>query len=515
MNGVQDPVAAGASARVTECETHATVSVAVPVSDFDSNDDKRVISSKSQLSVQTNAEPLLQESRSSSPSVPKSRSEEALADPVGQDVCLSLLQRICDQLKDERARKWEARGKILAFKTSPYCPKKGIHHAELLHDNIEYCPDCGQVLDQAQLEKMKPPESSDSESSNGDSKSEGRLEEADDQPISHLIKYLDKDGDPITVQSWPEMFELGSVRHSLAAQSPSQSVFEVLTVLSTSIQASTYSRWYEDDVERVLSAGILDNPKIKVAVKSVTITIKSVAVVKAIAKVSRYYPSVNLESDSLKCEEPFTIIGHNIRELEALSTDLEDKGTLKSDELTSAHLRLLLEFIKEKIYHNGIEEEEARHSRGSCTFQMLWLLFKPGTTVYMDCNGRFAAYVVQSVECDESVLRDPMLSSPYIINMWNLDFDGRYVGRLSTSITIAYFEGEREITSLKVFPSQFMDKNDGGKLRRSMEDRGKRWYQFLRGAQVYHSGELCNAKRQVGCKIRDHSIGFGTMRLAA
>ncbi|KAI1798866.1 hypothetical protein F4811DRAFT_558399 [Daldinia bambusicola] len=79
--------------------------------------------------------------------------------------------------------------------------------------------------------------------------------------------------------------------------------------------------------------------------------------------------------------------------------------------------------------------------------------------MYLESKGQHSAYVVQSMVVDEAVLSTTQgQSSPYTVNVWNLDF---YVGRSATSVTIPYFDGEREITSLTLIPCEFMDKKDG------------------------------------------------------
>ncbi|KAI0201137.1 P-loop containing nucleoside triphosphate hydrolase protein [Astrocystis sublimbata] len=80
--------------------------------------------------------------------------------------------------------------------------------------------------------------------------------------------------------------------------------------------------------------------------------------------------------------------------------------------------------------------------------------------------------------------------------MWSLDFDGRFVGRRARSEIIPHFEGERAITELKVFPCDYYDRRDDGKLRRRLEQHGKQWYESLVGRQVYYSGRLVGSKNK-------------------
>ena len=80
----------------------------------------------------------------------------------------------------------------------------------------------------------------------------------------------------------------------------------------------------------------------------------------------------------------------------------------------------MLAFLDEK-YLRRIEEEESRHKKSppTATFEMMWMLWKPGTRVYNDVDGELAAFVVKSAETDKT-------SNPsyYAVVLWSLDFNG-------------------------------------------------------------------------------------------
>jgi hypothetical protein len=152
---------------------------------------------------------------------------------------------------------------------------------------------------------------------------------------------------------------------------------------------------------------------------------------------------------------------------------------------------------------------------------MLWLLFKPGKTVYMESGGQLYAYVIRSMEVDKGILSaTSRLQSPqYVVELWNLDFDGRFVGRTCTLVTIAHFDGERQVTSLKIFPCEFIDRQDNGETRRNLEDLGAKWYSYLRGRQLFYSGELIGPpKRQVNTRyaqlLRNFLIATDSFKVA-
>ncbi|KAI0178878.1 P-loop containing nucleoside triphosphate hydrolase protein [Hypoxylon sp. FL1284] len=132
-----------------------------------------------------------------------------------------------------------------------------------------------------------------------------------------------------------------------------------------------------------------------------------------------------------------------------------------------------------------------------CTFQMLWLLYKPGDTVYTESGGKPAANVIQSVRVDPAALSlQPDKLNPYKITIWYLDFDGLYVRRWSRVVTIAPFDGEREINTLSVIPCEIFDSTDRGQRRQTLESEGERWYRLLSPKQVRYAGETLTSTRR-------------------
>jgi hypothetical protein len=62
------------------------------------------------------------------------------------------------------------------------------------------------------------------------------------------------------------------------------------------------------------------------------------------------------------------------------------------------------------------------------------------------------------------------------------------VGRRQHEVIIAPFEGECEITSLKVIPAEFLDKDLSLSPRKRLEDRGEKFYSMLLGKQMDYNG---------------------------
>lgn len=310
------------------------------------------------------------------------------------------------------------------------------------------------------------------------------------------MEYLDTKGQYIGKQRYATPFDLSAARKGVSKHQTS--VFSVVTVLQTSHAPENF-RFLSDDTRADKVAGILTDENIAVHVHTMRIIIESKAL-SALRSVVSYYPFVDLDHKVLSLNEPYTILGHHMSELEALHERCKTshhKGEVKPDEnanpddplveTTAEHLELLHNYLKTKVYKGRIETEQELHRRNMCTFQMLWLLFRPGTTVYVESGGKLAAHVVHAMVHDTAILSDNRRDfGPHQILLWSLRFDGRFVGRSTTSVVVPPFREEREITSLKVFPTELFDKKDGGETKARLEAQGRQWFKLLRSQPAFY-----------------------------
>lgn len=119
---------------------------------------------------------------------------------------------------------------------------------------------------------------------------------------------------------------------------------------------------------------------------------------------------------------------------------------------------------------------------------MLWLLYKPGSTVYVDSNGKTEAYIVKKMKTDDA-LPDMQASKSlksYELRLWNLSFDGEHISRASRTVYISSFDNELLISDLTAVPARFVDQTDGGRTRRNLVELGRKWYGLIQGAQQQH-----------------------------
>ncbi|KAK2603342.1 hypothetical protein N8I77_009806 [Diaporthe amygdali] len=219
--------------------------------------------------------------------------------------------------------------------------------------------------------------------------------------------------------------------------------------------------------------------------RTTKITLITPSLNNALRHVVRWDPSFSRRVRQIVLQEPYAVLIQHFSRLTAYYSELrsmqiseksklQDSGSGRHSTSTKHQnspqhedIKSLIDFTQRFIDAADVTTEYSRHERNACTFGKLWLLFYPGITVPSYGNGM-----------------------PYFVHMWRLDYDGRFVNRQMYSVAINYFEGERDITALKVFPCEYLDRSDGGKTRRKLEEQGRRWYQLLRGGSTHYTGKL-------------------------
>lgn len=117
------------------------------------------------------------------------------------------------------------------------------------------------------------------------------------------------------------------------------------------------------------------------------------------------------------------------------------------------------------------------------TFAGVWLLLKPCTDVYVQEDGKLNAFVIDKVnggvEYAVEVGGTTKIST-YRVQAWNLNFDGKIISRRSRWFLVPYFDGEREITSLPLFPVQYHDYSNESATRDRLIGRGKKYFNYCK-----------------------------------
>lgn len=125
-----------------------------------------------------------------------------------------------------------------------------------------------------------------------------------------------------------------------------------------------------------------------------------------------YYPGFDVQKNEIWLEEPFWQLFHYWDDLQAIiSGDQEQKtqATIRNPDTgtdiailctpeTYEHLNILLGVpLVEKVYRTLILPERKLHSERKATYNMLWLLFKPGGIVFTQIRDKLAGFVVMKI----------------------------------------------------------------------------------------------------------------------
>ncbi|KAJ4287702.1 hypothetical protein N0V90_012405 [Kalmusia sp. IMI 367209] len=179
---------------------------------------------------------------------------------------------------------------------------------------------------------------------------------------------------------------------------------------------------------------------------------------------------------------PFKDLYWHIQELESYSSNMKGPRSNHSNEYNATcdrHIEVLLQYLQQQSTINFPHvRKNWSKSIPTTNFKTLWILFKPGSEVYVRERGQLNAYIIERVEGISRSYEDQ--PQPYKIVMWNIDFDGERLGRSVKEIQIPVFDDDREIASLPVFPVRFYQDNSEGKpLQEKLIERGKTFVQAV------------------------------------
>lgn len=223
------------------------------------------------------------------------------------------------------------------------------------------------------------------------------------------------------------------------------------------------------------------------------INILSPAVAEALRCVVDYFPGLDLSANVIQVHEPYSVFVFFEKELteyrERAAKLAEDDESSCPNRWADKHIGMVQDFVRKQL-QESVDAERERHTRGQCTFDMLWLLYKPGCDVYCDLKniGEHEPYIFSDIEFD--LVNNAAESYKFLI--WNMDADSTWVGPAMGELYIPRFAGEKEINSLKLYPCEYVrfsddvDEEDAAMIKQHFVNRGKKWYNLRRKIQSCH-----------------------------
>ena len=310
--------------------------------------------------------------------------------------------------------------------------------------------------------------------------------------ISYKIDYFNiETGESVFIEEASEPIQV-----QLNRASKETTVLEVITEVRT---------LWKSKVESANSGEFQPPPGQDVSVTY--LQINSLAIVDALQNVVEYYPGLRFLGDSVMIDEPYRVLVHHekglkeIRQSFAPGAQLSEEQKCLRKAKTFEHLGVLEDFIQHSI-GSSVKAERQRHAKGYCTFEMLWLLLKPGTDVYhdRDADGNYDGYVVHSVTGGVLNRR----KRPLEVVLWYLKFDGRSVNRVTINVTLTPFDGEQKISKYVLIPCEHWSEREGTSeskpLRKRLEERGEMYYRLTaRQCMSYNGDTATTPRKHVSC----------------
>ena len=339
---------------------------------------------------------------------------------------------------------------------------------------------------------------------------DNKLVSTEAEPLKRLVNYklrwLDNDGDLLKTFESDVPFSLQLPNRSLpsrdeAAKIKTETILEIeQTVKGPHSSMETFGYAIRRELVDDIVIGELQPTKI---------IIHSKLLIGAISDTVPYYPSQALNGETITITEPFAVLMHYLDDLEDLHRKESERaptdgnGAAMNKDSLAYHLEVLLDFL-EPYVSSTLEPIKKRLelSEPVVTFDTMWYLFRPGIDVYYNSSisNMTHAYVMTVLrpETDEEAAKHHQKPG-WIVAGFNLESDGVRITRNEDdgNMRIPHFEGEQEVTSLKVFPCEYWDRKDGGSRRRDYIVAGKKIVQLLRRRKAFmrYSGNPLSRRR--------------------
>lgn len=187
----------------------------------------------------------------------------------------------------------------------------------------------------------------------------------------------------------------------------------------------------------------------------------------ALDKVFDKYPGVTCKLDRLVFSAPFEPFVHRWTKFTAA---MKSARSVKTKE----HLELLHSLLKEQL-KDTIKALEDYVVHGVTTYEHLWVIFQPGTVVYIGSGG-----TPKALSFESGVYTKTDCGPCYQLRLESVGWTGSTFGRGTEHVNIFSWTGTRAIKDLSALPLSFHPEKET--IRNSLVQRGMK-YESLAG---YH-----------------------------
>ncbi|KXX80661.1 ATPase family AAA domain-containing protein 3B [Madurella mycetomatis] len=187
-----------------------------------------------------------------------------------------------------------------------------------------------------------------------------------------------------------------------------------------------------------------------------------------LADVIGNYPGDPIDVEDVVIQAPYHSLFHyrNQLETEGLTRFAEDPESLE-------HLMLLMNWIKTHFELDIAAYERCMNNdHKAIGYDRLWTLFPPKTIVYCKLLGQNRAFRVNDTYYDTCDL-SPSLG----LRVDFVDFDGDRLGTRRLELSIAKYQGVRELSELTAMPIDLLD--DAKEVREELLARGRKFESYI------------------------------------
>ena len=181
---------------------------------------------------------------------------------------------------------------------------------------------------------------------------------------------------------------------------------------------------------------------------------------------------ITLQDDVMHLMEPFMVLFLNRKQLVNFVENTRERSLVKDQ------AKFILGFMKTEFsaISRMLDNFESVTPPNLVKYCDLWMLYRPGTTVYSHANGECEAFVVDSL--DGMQVRRPSSEKSHTltrldVRAWSTNFDGEVYGRVWSIHCVAPFHGVKDIASLPLVPEKFLPNRAA--IRESLLFRGRKF----------------------------------------
>lgn len=195
---------------------------------------------------------------------------------------------------------------------------------------------------------------------------------------------------------------------------------------------------------------------------------------------------------------------------------------------TLEHMLCLTDFMDR--YIKPVLERLEDTSKGQIHFADLWYIFKPGVDIHYPLRVQDTSVTVDALETTPETFQSrynqvwrvtstsggrPNISAaqnrstilrpnPFRVDMYYIDFHGRYFRPTVHTFEIPYFKGERAITSLDFYPARYMENSEQQETLKGHLEKGKVVFNSMASSlsHFFYQGPTV-MKHPCGCPIQD------------